>query len=59
MSDKSIDMATVEVELATLRNILIEMKTAAVSDSGRRSRTSVRRQIARLLCMAVDSDATC
>ncbi len=59
MSNKLIDMATVEVELAALRNTLIEMRTAAVSDSGRRSRTSVRRQIARLLCMAAASEAIC
>ena len=59
MFDKSVDMATVQVELVALRNTLIEMKTVAVSDSGRRSRASVRRQIARLLCMAAASEAIC
>lgn len=56
MFEKSVDLDAVDVELAALRNTLIEMRTAAVVESGRKSRTSVRRRIARLLAVK-DSSA--
>ena len=52
MSNKKIDLAILEIELAALRNALIEMRTVSTVDSGRKSRISTRKRISRLLAIA-------
>lgn len=49
MSEKHLDIDTLNAELSLLRFSLIEIRTTAVADVGRKSRSSVRKRIARLL----------
>lgn len=49
MSEKKLDIDSLDAELSLLRFSLIEIRTTAAADVGRKSRSSVRRCIARLL----------
>lgn len=49
MSEKHLDIDTLNAELSLLRFSLIEIRTTAAADAGRKSRSSVRKRIARLL----------
>ena len=49
MSEKKFDVDTLNAELDLLRVSLIEIRTNVAADVGRKSRSSVRRRIARLL----------
>lgn len=49
MSEKQLDIDALDAELSLLRFSLIEIATTAAADVGRKSRSSVRRRIARLL----------
>lgn len=49
MSEKRLDIDTLDAELILLRFSLIEIRTTAAADVGRKSRSSVRKRIARLL----------
>lgn len=49
MSKKQLDLDALDAELNLLRGSLIEIRTAAASEAGRKSRSNIRRGIARLL----------